>query len=609
MTRLAQGLFAALVVATFAAFLVAQRLKSSPPRVDLRGVDPILSPNRDGRKDRGRVAFLLQRSDRVDVAIIDGDGDLVRELLSGREVRARELVRREWDGRDESGRRAPDGTYRVRINLRRQGQTLVAPRSILLDTTPPEPRVLSVGPITGKRPAPEILPTRSGEPAEIRFFAPGTRPSVEIWRTDRPRPRLVTGLKIDTELRDGQLPNGVGTTTWDGTRQGRRVSPGTYVAVVRSRDAAGNIGRSVPERTLRGRHKRGQVLSGRGGITVRYLGVQPPILPTTAGREYEVAVDARGETYNWTLRKAGAAEIARRSRRATGGPFARLAPRGESGLYLFEARTATRRATVPVPVDDRRNNRVLVVLPTTTWQGRNLLDDDGDGLPNTLDLGVPVRLSRVMAGDGLPAGLTENEGPLLARLHREGLSYDLTTDAALAVGRGPKLRGHRGVLLAGDTRWLTEDVRRQLRAFVAGGGVLASLGTTSLRSEVRQTPRRLLDPSPLAAEDLFGARLEPVRRQTVDLQNLEDDERVQLFAGEEGLFPAVEAWEATRSIGTQARLASSAVTPDGREVIVAARFGDGLVIRTGIPGFATRLSSDPASAELLGRIWTLLRTG
>jgi hypothetical protein len=164
-------------------------------------------------------------------------------------------------------------------------------------------------------------------------------------------------------------------------------------------------------------------------------------------------------------------------------------------------------------------------------------------------------------------------------------------------------------MLAGDARWLTEDVRRQLRSFVAGGGTLASLGTRSLRSEVRQTPRRLLDATALAREDLFGARLDPIRRRTVDLSILEDDERVQLFAGEEGLFPAVEAWEATASVGTEAQLASSAVTPDGDEVIVAARFGRGLVIRTGIPGFATRLNSDPASAELIGRVWTLLRTG
>ena len=153
MTRLAQGLFAALVLATFAAFFVAQRLKSSPPRIDVRGVDPVLSPNRDGRKDRGRIAFLLQRADSVDLAIVDEDGDVVRELVSGRSVQPRELVRAAWDGRDDAGRRAPDGTYRARITLRRQAQTVVAPRSIELDTTPPKPRVLSIGPETGKRPS------------------------------------------------------------------------------------------------------------------------------------------------------------------------------------------------------------------------------------------------------------------------------------------------------------------------------------------------------------------------------------------------------------------------------------------------------------------------
>ena len=609
MTRLAQGLFAVLVLATFAAFFVAQRLKSNPPVVQRLGVDPVLSPNRDGRKDRGRVSFALKRSDVVDVSMVDRDGDEVRELITGQRADAGEQVRTVWDGRDDEGRRAPDGTYLARINLRRQGRTITVQRNIVLDTTPPEPRVLSIGPETGTRPAPELLPRGDGKPAEIRFFAPGTRPSVEIWRTDRPRPRLVEGLEIDTELRAGQLPNGIGKTTWEGTRNGRRVSPGTYVAVVRSRDSAGNIGRSVPERTLQGRHRRGLIIPGRGGITIRYLAAQPPLVPSTAGREYEVAVDARGQTYNWTLRKVGAPAVVQRSRRATGGPLTRRAPRGESGLYLFEARTAARRTTVPVPVDDRRSNRVLVVLPSTTWQGRGRVDDDGDGVPNSLDLGLPVRLSRVFAGDGIPAGLTDNEGPLLARLHRQGLSYDLTTDTALAVGRGPKIRGHRGVLLAGETRWLTEDVRRQLRAFVASGGTLASLGTQSLRSEVRQTRRRLLEPTPLAREDLFGARIDPIRRRTVELSILEDDERVQLFAGEEGLFPNVEAWEATRSVGTQARRASVAVAPDGEEVIVAARFGRGLVIRTGIPGFATRLSSDETSAELLRRIWTLLRTG
>jgi hypothetical protein len=286
-------------------------------------------------------------------------------------------------------------------------------------------------------------------------------------------------------------------------------------------------------------------------------------------------------------------------------------PNGKSGLFLYEVNTRDRQARVPLAVDDRKDNRVLVVLPATTWQGRNPVDDDGDGLPNTLEGGGPVRLARVFARDGLPQGLTEDEGPLLAHLDRTGLRYDLTTDVALAVGRGPQLEGHRGVLLAGDTVWLTSDVRRRLRAFAAGRRhTVVSLGTDSLRREVEQTRDALTDPTLPDRADLFGARLGPVRERTVDLSILEDDPALQLFAGGEGLFAGVERWEPTTDVGGEARaLATAVAPPDNTPVIVAVRYGRGLVIRTGIPGFATRLSTDVESQELLGRIWTLLRTG
>ena len=224
MTRLAQGLFAALVLATFAAFFVAQRLKSSPPRIEVRGIDPLLSPNRDGRKDAGGSRSCSSARDSVDVAIVESDGDLVRELVSGR------AVARRASSCGPSGTAAtrpaaarPTATYRVRINLRRQGQTVVAPRRIVLDTTPPKPRVLSIGPETGKRP-------RAGDPADAPRRArrhPLLRARhAAVGRDLAHRPAAPAAGRepgIDTELRDGQLPNGVGRTTWDGTRDGRRV--------------------------------------------------------------------------------------------------------------------------------------------------------------------------------------------------------------------------------------------------------------------------------------------------------------------------------------------------------------------------------------------------
>jgi hypothetical protein len=601
-TTLARAVFAALVVATFGAFFAAQRLKSEPPEIQRLGVTPLFSPNQDGRLDVAIVSFRLVHDDTVDLTIVDREGDPVRELVEDRELAEGEQLRERWDGRDDAGRVAPDGVYRARLVLRDQGRSVVLPRNIELDTTPPSPRVLSIGP--DRAPGAELLPRPDGQPARIRFSAPGRRPELEVWRTDG-TPRRITALEVPEP---GALRDGVGVTTWDGTRAGRRVAPGTFVVVVRSRDRAGNIGSSVPARVLAGRPRRGEELPGRGGITVRYLAVQPPLLPVGAGRPIEVGVDARGERWNWTLRRAGSPEVLRRGTRTRGGPFRLRAPDGESGLFLFEVRTRTRRTQVPVAVDGRRDRRVLVVLPATTWQGRSRVDDDGDGLADTLDRGVPVRLARVFAG-GLPPGVARNEAPLLAYLDRQRLRYDLTTDVALAVGRGPALDGRRGVLLAGDTLWLTEDVRRRLRGFVAQGGTLASFGTRSLRGEVRQTPRRLLDATPLAPADLFGARHAPVRRGPVDVQIRDDDERLQLFAGGAGLFPRVAAFEATVSVGPEARLLSAAVTPDGDEVITAARFGRGLVLRPGIPAFATRAGEDPASAELLRRMWTLLRTG
>ena len=592
--------FAALVVATFAAFFVAQGLKSTPPVIQQLGIEPprAFSPNQDGRFERLRIGFTLKEDDRVDLSIVDRNGDHVRELVENRQVDAGQRVSAKWDGLDDDGRRVRDGTYRPRVVLRRQGRSVVVPRNILLDTTPPKPRVLSIGPQRDTVPRPELLPKPGGEPASITIEVPGRRPEVDIWRTS-PQVRRVTGVDVPRDC-DGRCK-----VTWSGERRGRRVAPGTFVVVVRSRDQAGNIGSSVPDPL---KLRPGMKLPGRGGISIRYLAAQPPLVPIGAGRPLPIAVDARGQTFNWSLRRAGETVPTKRSRRAKGGEFVRDAPRGKSGLYLFEARVRGRSTQVPVAIDDARNRRVLVVLPATTWQGRNQVDDDGDGLPNTLDLGAPVRLNRVFAA-GLPPRFLQNEGALLAYLHRRGYRFDLTTDVGLAVGRGPKLKGHGGVLIAGDAVWLTEDVRRQLRAFVAGGGTLASFGTGSLRREVRQTPRRLLDPSPPSGTDLFGSRIGPVERKRVDLTILEDDDNVQLFAGEEGLFEDVEAWEPTVSPGAEARRIAAAVTPDGKEVIFAGRFGDGLVVRPAIPDFPTRLGSDPASAELMGRIWTLLRTG
>ena len=595
MTAFARVAFGLLVLATFGAFFVAQRIKQSPPKIQsLRGA-PVFSPNGDGRFDRMAFSFRLDEADEVDVTMVSSSGDDVKTLRKRLVVQAyRQVETIRWDGRDDAGRRVPDGIYRPRLTLRRQGRSVVAQKSFRLDTRPPRPRVVYVSP--DPAPVAELLPRPDRRPATIGLADTGTRTRVVIVRTAPTPTRRILGIDVRDEAT---------SVTWDGRVKGRAVAPGTYLAIVETRDQAGNVGTSVPvdaegfPQLPRGKRR----LPGRGGISVRYLGVQPPLEPIPPRGVAEFFVDARRARYRWSLRRISGPVIKRgRGTR----PRLRIAmPRGISGAFVLRVATTTRVTQVPVAVMGTKPRAGLVVLPAMTWQGRNPVDDDGDGLPNLLDLGAGARLGRVLARDGLPRGFATHEAPVLAFLDRTGRRYDLTTDVALAAGRGPRLEDHKGVLLPGDTRWLPRDLGIRLRRFARRGGVVVSLGTDSLRREVRVTRRgRLVEPTAAAPTDLFGARLKPVERSRTELTNFSDD--IGLFSGDEGRFANVDAFEETDSVGSQADPVATAVTPAGRPVIVAARLGRGLVIRTGLPSFATRLTPDPASAELLARTWTLL---
>lgn len=602
--------FSLLVVATFGAFFVAQSLKGGPSVLQQVTVRPLFSPNSDSRLDEARFAFKTREDDTVRVDVVDADDDPVATIFEER-LDAYTPTRVTWDGRTEDGAVAPDGLYRYRVTLRDQGRSIIVPRSFRLDTTPPSPRILGIGPVQSDRPQPELLPNPEGKPARVSFEAPGNRKRILLYKTGPGKLRFA--------MAPIELPDDADEWRWDGTVGGRRVSPGTYLVVVESRDRAGNIGTSVPldddEMPIA---EYGEGYGGKGGITVRYLAVQPPIEPTRAGERATFGVDARQERYTWNLRRVGGPP--RPIRRGSGTrPLLRIqAPAGEGGVYLLEVRTRTRRTRVPwvvrpetLRIGTRKEPRgVLVVLAMGTWQGRNPVDDDGDGLADVLDRGLPVRLERPLVGDGtgLPIGFAEREAPLLAHLDREGRRYDVTTDVALAAGVGPRpADGYAGVLLPGDTRWLDPRAARRLRAFVRDGGALATFGIDSLRREARLTPgRRLIEPTVPAPADLFGAVVRPLDRGRTTLTELVDE--AGLFDGTDGEFLAVERYEVTRGLGRDVRRLSAAVTPEGRSVILVTRVAEsgGRIVRIPLPGLPSRLSSDTELAQLVRNTWILL---
>jgi len=598
MTRLAAGVFGVLVIATFGAFFLAQRLKNSPPIVGEIGVLPFFSPNGDGRFDKARVTFRPKETDDVTVAVLDSSGDEVRTLVDNRHVHAGELVRLLWDGRTDDGGRAPDGRYRYRITLRHQGRSVKLASSVRLDTTPPRPRVVSVGPF--KSPGPELLPLPDGGDAEVHLLAPGYKPVIRLFKTGPGPMRKVLEVK---------LPDGSTEWGWDGTIGGRPVSPGTYVATIETRDKAGNRGLSPPlDRHGLPTTTYGGKLPGHGGITVRYLGVLPPYLPTTTGDELQVAVDARSQPWRWSLRRVGTNQ-ATPSRRKTSGRVRLHAPGKESGVYLMRVNTASHVSTVPIPVQSRDSHRVLVVLPVMTWQGRNSVDDDGDGLPNLLDRGVGVKLNRVYAGDGLPIDFAQRDAPLLAWLDRNHHRYDITTDVALAMNRGPRLEGHKGVILPSDVRWLPRSLQQRLRRFVRGGGSLATFGIDSLRRQVTMSPNgRLVDPTPPATTDLLGARLHEPETLAAPSNVVVKNDAMQLFEGTAGAFGPFTSIQEADSLGAEPL--ASAVTedpPSSLPTIAASHLGKGLVIRLPLPELPAKAAGgDAQTTALLNRTWTLL---
>ncbi len=592
MSRLALAAFAALAVATVAAFFVTQHLKVTTPLIaGLGRPNPeTISPagtGCGGARRWSRFSFyLLHRSDQVAVYVVDSGGTIVRTLASNRHMRRRvrfpdgSFV---WNGRMDNGRIAPDGDYYFRIALLGQGRTVEAPLPIVVKSIPPRPVVSDV--------SPALIPTAAGSSVSIHFRGNERyRGLVRLFRTDLPAgPQLVKTFRT--------RGNG-STTTWDGKIAQRPAPAGIYLVGLQVTDKACNTGRfpaTIPPRPGSTAH---------AGVTVRYLAVQPPLDPVPAGTDAEVLIDSRHQSYSWTLQRGGDARAL-----AHGSGTAVMLhvplPRGSPGLFLLTVRSGPHATVVPLVASGigraGREPRILVVLPALTWQGLNPVDDNGDGLPNTLDAGGPVKLARVLT-EAPPAGLADEQG-LLGYLDRSGLGYQLTTDVGLIDGIGPSLSGHAGVVLAGSERWLTPALSARLRAYVDSGGHVLSLGLDSLRRQVEVSAGQAIDPTSPAAADIFGARPGAVAG-TRDLITVSRDD-LGLFTGTSG---ALSGWRAYQPFTPGPGITFTTVAGVGGAAVAVAGFrsGSGVVVEIGLPGFGHSLAGNVDAQELIANLWRVL---
>jgi hypothetical protein len=264
----------ALLGATAAAFAVSERLKLERSPVTGTRVDRVFSPVCECARDVAVISVVLRRRETVTVDVLDANGDSVRTLVRRRREPAGR-VSYTWDGRDNAQRIVAEGSYRPRIQLERNGRTIVLPNPIRVDTTAPRVRIVRVFP---------------------RVFSPDG---------DGQRDRVTATYSLDEKGRAMMLVDGQrrvlsrfraveGKLVWFGRVDGDQVRPGIYEIRLRAVDRAGN--RSARTRAV--------------PVKVRYVELSRDRIEVVAGARYSVRVFTDAPAYRWVF--AGETGVARR---------------------------------------------------------------------------------------------------------------------------------------------------------------------------------------------------------------------------------------------------------------------------------------------------------
>lgn len=613
MTRVPAAAFAALVLATVGAFFVTQHLKvSNPliqgsPRPDPPAINPVSGRMcRDLAGDlvsfkRTRLSFYLQsRSDTVAVYMVNPQGTVVSTLSSGRYMRVGPGHRSTftWDGRSGNGGAVvPDGTYYFKVALLSQDRPIILTNDpVQVITSAPQPSITGID-ATGSSSGSGPVTIRGGQPVTIHFRpAPYKSTRIEIYRTDLPgKPRLV--FSFGTKGRTGRA-------VWNGQIHGQPAPAGTYLIGMAVTDQACNQG-SYPVILPPSPGS-----TAHAGVTVRDLAATPPMTPVPAGSDAYVSVDAGGQAFSWALRRLGSPKTLAHGREPAGSDRMRVRiPAGRAALYAVSLTGDGHRTEVPVVADATGKDaftRILVVLPSLTWQGLNPVDDTGDGLPSTLSAGDRVSLNRPLV-NGLPSTLS-SELALISYLNRRHLYYQLTTDVGLADGVGPRLSGHSGVLLDGSLSWLPSNLGGALSGFARGGGAVVSVGANSLQSQVPlkgPAGNQTAGPPTSLSPDPFGSHHGVVGSTRGALLTVLSD-HLKLF-GNAVAFPGFSVGQTLNPpAGTSSGQLSLAGIGFGAPDITGFRDERGTVVEVGLPQFSTTLTHNVNAQELLANLWKLL---
>lgn len=209
----------ALLVGTAVAFAETERLKLEPTPIEESFVQPAFSPSCECATSKAAIRLRLHRADTVTVKILNADGKTIAVPVEGRRL-PRGRTQLQWDGRDRSGASAPDGVYRVEVDLARADRTFRLPNQIALDTVSPRARLRSYTSRLRQGQRVRVF-YRVSEPAHAVLFVNGKRVAV-----------------THTQLRAAKL-------------QWQPLRPGRYRLQLAALDLAGNLGPRTPAFVVR----------------------------------------------------------------------------------------------------------------------------------------------------------------------------------------------------------------------------------------------------------------------------------------------------------------------------------------------------------------------
>jgi flagellar hook assembly protein FlgD len=132
-SRASKLLVAALIVASLGMLIVNQRVRSDSLLIDRVDVSGDFAPDGDGVDDVAAISFRVKDDDKVDVDIVDSDGDEVRNLADAQPVETDDEIELSWNGFDDGGKQAEPGVYSLRINLRDRDREITPGEQISLE--------------------------------------------------------------------------------------------------------------------------------------------------------------------------------------------------------------------------------------------------------------------------------------------------------------------------------------------------------------------------------------------------------------------------------------------------------------------------------------------